>query len=173
MKKQEPHQVLQWLAPIIHTDPRTLDALPNMVLCELLLASQSGSSFPSQYPCLHRLHSRFLDHGIRNLQRLLGRIKQFFSGTTPQATNEILHFFLGKFSSSKVSVHAMAKRSLSLLFNFLASNNDEIDFPEDDTTGWLEKIKYARYSAVFRAYAIIVYFRGTRHSISKEYLLKS
>lgn len=53
MKRQEPQQVLQWLSPIIHTNPRTLDALPVMVLCELLLASQSGSSFPSQYLTLH------------------------------------------------------------------------------------------------------------------------
>jgi integrator complex subunit 1 len=49
MNRQGAQQSMAWLGPIILHEPDTLQALPTLCLCELLLISQSESE-ANKYP---------------------------------------------------------------------------------------------------------------------------
>ncbi|GAM18887.1 hypothetical protein SAMD00019534_020620 [Acytostelium subglobosum LB1] len=101
MGNQDSRQVMSWLTPIIHNDPRTLDILPPVCLAEVLLSSQLSVPVAIAQSVT---------------PKLLQRIHQFFSNaSTPQPTIDIMRFFFNNLCSPSSVTRTVSKRAINLL----------------------------------------------------------
>ncbi len=93
MNRQGAQASMVWLGPVIQSEPDTLEALPGVCLCELLVIVQAENTESTKY----LLISAF-SYPLSLLSRLLSRLLHYLINSGTSSTIELLEYFLERLS---------------------------------------------------------------------------
>ncbi|XP_077980803.1 integrator complex subunit 1-like [Glandiceps talaboti] len=119
-RQQGASQSMPWLAELVESSDGSLDVLPVQCLCEFLLHDSTETEISQDISDEENaVEQNKRQQKLRKQEQLLNRLQSLLydADSRPQATVEILDYFLCRLSSQQQAVRSLAAKGLSMLLN--------------------------------------------------------